>query len=143
MSDPSPAAAAVKPPIGVPAFALSLILIGTLTLLLYRAGLWLHYHPEGSAVGSELNRAFWMGLRFDLKWLATLAFPILLAGWAVPQRARRAVLAAYAIVLYLSLNWLAAVNHFYFGYFGGPIDPMIFGAFEDDTQIVVHTIIHD
>ncbi|MGQ0586871.1 MAG: LTA synthase family protein [Gammaproteobacteria bacterium] len=144
MSEPSlPPAAAAPPSPGLPAFALSLVAIGTVTLLLYRAGLWLHYHPEGSAAGAELARAFFMGLRFDLKWLATLALPVLLFGWALPPRARRAVLMAYAVVLFLSLNWLAAVNHFYFGYFGSTIDPMIFGAFEDDTKIVVHTIIND
>jgi len=139
---PQPAAAARASP-GLPAFVLALVAIGTLTLLAYRAGLWLHYRPDGSAAGAELARAFWMGLRFDLKWLATLGLPVLLFGWALPAAARRAVLATWAALLYLSLNWLAAVNHFYFGYFGGPIDPMIFGAFEDDTQIVVHTIVHD
>lgn len=133
----------MKRPFGIPAFVLSLIVLGTLTLFAYRIGLWLHYRPDGSPGEAELARAFWMGLRFDLKWMATLGLPALLFAWAVPQRARRWVLATYAALLYLSLNWLAAVNHFYFGYFGGPIDPMIFGAFEDDTQIVVHTIVHD
>lgn len=133
----------MKRPLRIPAFVLALVALGTLTLLAYRTGLWLHYRPEGSPGGAELARAFWMGLRFDLKWLATLGLPVLLLGWAVPPAARRAVLATYAALVYLSLNWLAAVNHFYFGYFGGPIDPMIFGAFEDDTEIVVHTIVHD
>jgi phosphoglycerol transferase MdoB-like AlkP superfamily enzyme len=133
----------VKRPFGIPAFVLALVALGTLTLVAYRAGLWLHYRPEGGPGGTELARAFWMGVRFDLKWLATLGFPVLLLGWAVPPVARRAVLGTYAALVYLSLNWLAAVNHFYFGYFGGPIDPMIFGAFEDDTEIVVHTIVHD
>ncbi len=142
MTEPSQPAAA-RPSPAIPAFVLGLIVLGTMTLVLYRTGLWLHYRPDGSPAGAELARAFWMGLRFDLKWLATLGLPVLLAAWAVPPRARRAVLGTYAVILYLSLNWLAAVNHFYFGYFGGPIDPMIFGAFEDDTQIVVHTIVHD
>ncbi len=143
MSETPPPAAAARPPPGLPAFALSLLAIGTLTLLAWRAGLWLHYRPDGSAAGAELARAFWMGLRFDLKWLATLGLPVLLFGWALPAAVRRRSSAAYAALVYLTLNWLAAVNHFYFGYFGGPIDPMIFGAFEDDTQIVVHTIVHD
>ncbi|MGH8443160.1 MAG: LTA synthase family protein [Nevskiaceae bacterium] len=143
MSEPSSPPAAAPPSPGLPAFVLGLLAICTATLLLYRAGLWLHYHPDGSPAGAELARAFWMGLRFDLKWAATLGLPVLLFGWLLPQRWRRKGLAAYAVVVYLSLNWLAAVNHFYFGYFGSPIDPMIFGAFEDDTQIVVHTMIHD
>jgi hypothetical protein len=142
MNQPTQPAAAGPSP-GIPAFVLALIVLGTMTLVLFRTGLWLHYRPDGSPAGAELVRAFWMGLRFDLKWLATLAFPVLLAAWAVPPRWRRKALGAYAVILYLSLNWLAAVNHFYFGYFGGPIDPMIFGAIEDDTQIVVHTIVHD
>ena len=136
-------AAAARPTPGIPAFAISLIVVGTLTLLAYRAGLWLHYRPDDSPGGAELARAFWMGLRFDLKWLATLAIPALLVGWALAPRLRRAVLGAYAAVLFLALNWLAAVNHFYFGYFGSTIDPMIFGAFEDDTRIVIHTIVND
>lgn len=143
MSETPQPAAAARPSPGLPAFVLGLIVVGTLTLLAYRAGLWLHYRPEGSPAGGELARAFWMGLRFDLKWLATLGLPVLLFGWALPLAWRRTALAVYAALLYLSLNWLAVVNHFYFGYFGGPIDPMIFGAFEDDTRIVVHTMIHE
>jgi phosphoglycerol transferase MdoB-like AlkP superfamily enzyme len=144
MSDPSSRpAAATRPAPGIPAFAISLIVVGALTLLAYRAGLWLHYRPDGSPGGAELARAFWMGLRFDLKWLATLAIPALLAGWALPQQSRGAALALYAGVLFVLINFLALVNHFYFGFFGSTIDPMIFGAIEDDTQIVIHTIRND
>lgn len=143
MSEPLPPPAAARPSPGLPAFALGLIAVGALSLMAYRTGLWLHYRPEGAPGGAELARAFWMGLRFDLKWLATLALPLLLLGWAVPRAARPRVLAAYASTLFVLLNFLALVNHFYFGFFGSIIDPMIFGAFEDDTRIVVHTIAND
>lgn len=139
---PQPAAAA-KPSPGLAAFVLAFIAVGVASLLLYRLGLWLHYRPGDSPGGAELARAFWMGLRFDLKWLATLGFPVLLAGWALRPHARRPLLAVYAGAMFVLLNLLALVNHFYFGFFGSPIDPMIFGAIEDDTRIVIHTILHD
>jgi phosphoglycerol transferase MdoB-like AlkP superfamily enzyme len=143
MSEPSSPAAAARPAPGLPAFALGLIAVGALALLLYRTGLWLHYRPEGTPGGAELAQAFAMGLRFDLKWLATLALPVLLLGWAVPRAARRAARVAWVAIVFVTLNFLALVNHFYFGFFGSTIDPMIFGAIEDDTQIVVHTITRD
>jgi phosphoglycerol transferase MdoB-like AlkP superfamily enzyme len=144
MTEPTPQpAAAARPSVAIPLFALALLAHGALVLMLYRAALWLHYRPEGSPAGAELVRAFGMGLRFDLKWTATLALPVLLLAWLVPARARRAALTAYAAVVFVALNFLAIINHFYFGFFGSPIDPMIFGAFEDDTRIVVHTVFND
>jgi phosphoglycerol transferase MdoB-like AlkP superfamily enzyme len=142
MSSPQPLAAA-RPSFGIPAFVLAFIALGAFSLVLYRLGLWTHYRPEGTPGGTELARAFWMGLRFDLKWLATLAVPVLLAAWAIPRGAQRAALKAYAGAAFAALNFLAIVNHFYFGFFGSTIDPMIFGAIEDDTQIVVHTLVND
>lgn len=144
MSEPSaqpPAAAQPSP--GIAAFVLAFIAVGVASLLLYRFGLWLHYRPADSPGGLELARAFWMGLRFDLKWLGTLGILVLLVGWAVPARARRRLLLAYAATVFVLLNFLAIVNHFYFGFFGSTIDPMIFGAVEDDTRIVVDTVVRD
>ena len=144
MTGPSPPpAAAAKPRFSASAVALSLLLFGTLALTLYRLGLWLNYRPEDSPGGLELARAFFMGARFDLKWLATLAVPALLLGAALPAAARPRALGLYALVVFVLLNFLAIINHFYFGFFGSTIDPMIFGAIEDDTAIVVHTIVHD
>ena len=140
---PSPPAAQARPQISLAAFAVGLLLVGTAALMLFRLGLWLNYRPDGSPGGLELARAFWMGARFDLKWLATLAVPALLLGWAVPAAARTRVLGGYAVFLFVLLNFLAIVNHFYFGFFGSTIDPMIFGAIEDDTAIVVDTIARD
>jgi phosphoglycerol transferase MdoB-like AlkP superfamily enzyme len=139
---PQPAAAA-KPLIAIPWSALVLIGHGAVLLMLYRAALWLQYRPEGSPGGRELATAFGMGMRFDLKWTATLALPILLFAWLVPPRSRRIALTAYAAVVFLAFHWLAIINHFYFGFFGSPIDPMIFGVIEDDTRIVFHTVFHD
>ena len=144
MSAPTPQpVAAAKPSPGVAAFVLTFIAVGVASLLLYRLGLWLHYRPEDSPGGMEVARAFWMGLRFDLKWLGTLGFLALLVALATPARARGRALLGYAATMFVLLNFLAIVNHFYFGFFGSTIDPMIFGAIEDDTKIVVDTIARD
>src|SRR5689334_17251512 len=108
--EPSPPPAAARPSPSLAAFALSLLLTGTMALLLYRLGLWLNYRPQGSPGGLELARAFWMGARFDLKWLATLAVPALLLGPALPAAARPRALGAYAVFLFVLLNFLAIVN---------------------------------
>lgn len=136
-------AAAAKPSPGISGFVLAFIAVGVASLMLYRLGLWLHYAPDDSPGGAELARAFWMGLRFDAKWLGTLGFLVLLVAWLVPPRARRRALLGYAATVFVLLNFLALVNHFYFGFFGSTIDPMIFGAIEDDTKIVVDTIVRD
>lgn len=125
-------------------------LIGVATLALMRVLLWQLYAPPTlEAPPGEIWQAFWMGLRFDAKimaillgpWLivATVLLPlprIFLAGW-------RRLWLVWAIATMALVNLLALINHFFFSFYQGPINALIFGLFEDDTQAVLETIWSD
>jgi len=125
------------------AFALSLTAIGALVLTLYRCAMWIAYRPDGTQISADLQLALWMGWRFDLKMMAVLALLLLLPAWVLPLRLRRRFLVIGGAVVLLLVNLLALVNHYYFGFYGSSIDPMVFGLFEDDSAIVLHTVVHD
>jgi phosphoglycerol transferase MdoB-like AlkP superfamily enzyme len=135
---PSPLAATPR----AAALALSLTVTGALVLTLYRCAAWLTYHPDGARIGADLPPVLWMGWRFDLKMMAVLALLLLLTAWVSPVSLRRRLLLIGSAVLLLLVNLLAIVNHYYFGFYGSSIDPMVFGLFEDDTRIVLHTVVH-
>lgn len=125
-------------------------LIGVATLALMRVLLWQSYAPPTlEAPAGEMWQAFWMGLRFDAKimavvlgpWLivATVLLPlprVFLAGW-------RRLWLVWAIATMALVNLLALINHFFFSFYQGPINSLIFGLFEDDTQAVLETIWSD
>lgn len=99
---------------------------------------------------SDWAHAFWMGARFDAKWLSILFLPAfvtcLISLFLSPRI--RAILAKYflkpwlLLVLTVALS-LEVINHFYFGFYQSPINSLIFGIFEDDTAAVLLTIWHD
>lgn len=125
-------------------------LIGVATLTLMRVLLWqLNAPPTLEVPGVEIFQAFWMGLRFDAKIMAVLLGPwlvvatallllprVLLAGW-------RRLWLAWAIAIMVLVNLLALINHFFFTFYQGPINSLIFGLFEDDTQAVLQTVWSD
>jgi phosphoglycerol transferase MdoB-like AlkP superfamily enzyme len=127
-------------------YALALVAVGTVAFGLYRLALWLNYKPvSGSsspALMTDLLQAFWMGLRFDLKAMAYCALLLLLAGLA-PRRWRSITLLSVCSLVLLLANFLAMINHFYFGFYGSTIDPMIFGVFEDDTAVIAQTVLRE
>jgi phosphoglycerol transferase MdoB-like AlkP superfamily enzyme len=126
---------------GSAAFVLALVALGALTLMLYRVGMLVKYAPTPLPSANDLGLAFWMGLRFDLKVMALAGALPLILGWLLPQRARSVAFAIHGVLVFLVIHWLGIVNYFYFGFFGSIIDPMIFGLFEDDTEIVFNTLI--
>lgn len=125
-------------------------LIGVVTLTLMRVLLWQLNAPSSLDVpAGELLQAFWMGLRFDAKIMAILLGPwlvvatallplprVFLAGW-------RRLWPVWAIAIMVLINLLALINHFFFTFYQGPINSLIFGLFEDDTQAVLETIWSD
>ncbi|MGM8931934.1 LTA synthase family protein [Salinicola halophyticus] len=125
-------------------------LIAVVTLALMRFALWqLEAPPSLDVPTSEIARAFWMGLRFDAKIMATLLGPWLLVATALLPLPRviiaswRRLWLVWAIVIMVLVNLLALINHFYFSFYQGPINSLIFGLFEDDTRAVLQTIWSD
>ena len=126
----------VRASIGAWAFALSL----TVVLWLLR-GVQIAWHwPRGfSAPAADLLAVAWQGARFDLKVSAAAAlllWPLL----ALLPRRGRAWIAGTVSTLYVTLN---LINLHYFGFYKTPIDPVIFGFFEDDTGAILQTIWRD
>ncbi|MHA3025653.1 LTA synthase family protein [Chromohalobacter israelensis] len=125
-------------------------LIGVATLILMRALLlWVNAPTPLDASQGEVFDAFWMGLRFDAKIMAVLLGPWLLIATALLPLPRyliaawRRVWLAWAVAIMALVNVLALINHFFFGFYQGPINALIFGLFEDDTQAVLETVWSD
>lgn len=92
--------------------------------------------------------AFWpalvMGIRVDAKWLALALVPawlsLLVSFWRASfwKVARICAALGYGAVLVL-----AVVNFGFYGFYGTPISPIIFGFFQDDTWAIVQTLWQD
>lgn len=116
-----------------------MVLCASLALSVLRAG-QIAYHWPGDfhASWSDLFTVIFQGGRFDLKASATaglLLFPLFLIA---PRRAGWVAGAVTAMLIFLSL-----INLHYFGFYKTPIDPIVFGFFEDDTRAIVNTIWSD
>lgn len=94
-----------------------------------------YYWPANDAgLSQELHLALWMGLRFDAKVCASAAvllWPLL--SW---RRTARATLVVWTVLYML----LALVNFYYYGFYKTPIDSVVFGVIDDDTQAIFKTI---
>lgn len=122
------------------------LLLGCVVLAGFRLALYIVYAPTPlDASGAEVAMSFWMGLRFDAKlfttWLALVCLLSLIA-WCLPRVCMRVLNAltwpwvAFGVVL---INLFSMINHFYFAFYQSPINPLIFGFFEDDTRAIVAT----
>lgn len=120
--------------------AWALVLCLALTLSVLRVGQIAWHWPEGfSAPWSDLWAVVFQGARFDLKvcaaaalllWPLLLVVPARLHGW----------LAGTVAFLFVTAT---LVNLHYFGFYKTPIDPVVFGFFEDDTKAILQTIWSD
>lgn len=124
--------------------------LGLVTLAAWRGLLFWQQAPAGlDANAPALFSVFWMGLRFDAKLLAVLLGPWLLLGTCllplptILVRVWRWLWPVWAGLVMLLINLLAVINHFYFGFYQGPLNALVFGLFEDDTQAVIATVISD
>lgn len=128
-------------------FLLFLVLISLSVgrfLLLYFQG------PELASLPlADLKKAFWVGMRFDLKHVAiflgslvviSLFFYRASAQW---WRGFYRFSVAYSLVFILLLNLLSVVNYYYFSFYQSPINALVFGFAEDDTNAVIATMWHD
>jgi len=130
-----------------------LLAVAATGLLLGRVALIISLAPEHWQVSNiEMARAFWIGLRFDLKYLALiLGAPVLILGIGLRLIPQPSVITCswqriwpiYTAVVLLFVNIMIVVNHGYFKFYQSPINDVIFGLAEDDTHAILSTIWHD
>ena len=103
-----------------------------------------HYGTDLQSV--DILSALQRGVLFDAKWTAIVLFPalLLLMFSLIPHCGKLLIIAKVAAVLGGSaLFLLSLVNFAFFGFYGTPINSLIFGFMEDDTMAVVITIWKD
>ena len=117
-----------------------MVLCTAFVLSLLRVGQIAWHWPEGfQTTWPDLWAVVYQGARFDLKVCAAAAILIWPLLFLAPAR-RHGVLAGTVAVLFVSAS---LINLHYFGFYKTPIDPVVFGFFEDDTKAIVQTIWSD
>ncbi len=133
-----------------PRAAFAILALGTAGFSAIRLAQLLAYGDAASLTvqWGDLLRAFWTGMRFDLKALSVLV--LLLLGpatlVAIPGPARRAGTWAGRLsvaAIFFIANFSAACQYFYYGFYRTPFTPIVFGLYEDDTQGVIASIWSD
>jgi phosphoglycerol transferase MdoB-like AlkP superfamily enzyme len=111
-----------------------------LALSLIRLGQIAYFWPTGYHVSTtDLASVVVQGFRFDLKVSAVAGFLLLLVlPWVSGKVQGRIAMGVSFLYVMLSL-----VNLHYFGFYKTPIDSLVFGLVEDDTQAVLQTIWRD
>lgn len=96
---------------------------------------------------SELRKAFFLGLRFDLMPLAyvnALPFLILNLAYFLPGkfviRSTRFLMTALLCLGYFLIAWLYVFDYGFYSYFQDHLNILFFGFFEDDTRAVIISI---
>jgi len=109
-------------------------------LSLVRLGQLAYFWPTGyQASASDLATIALQGARFDLKVSAIAGFLLLVLLPWVSGRLNRRIAAGVVFAFVL----LAFINLHYFSFYKTPIDSLIFGVVEDDTNAVLQTVWHD
>lgn len=120
--------------------AWTLVLPLVVALSVIRWGQLTYFWPAGySASTGDIGSVLVQGFRFDLKVSAIAGFLLLLVLPWVSGRVNRRIASALAFVFVMA----SLVNLHYFGFYKTPIDSLIFGLVEDDTQAVLETIWRD
>lgn len=120
------------------AWVMVLCVAFTLSLLRVAQIAW-HWPAGFQAPLADLWAVVYQGARFDLKVCAAAAiliWPLLLI---VPAR-WHGWLAGIVATLFVTAS---LINLHYFGFYKTPIDPVVFGFFEDDTKAIIQTIWSD
>ncbi len=116
-------------------------LLGALVLFAFRVAFLVRYaSPDTHFPLPDLVRALVMGARFDLKVAAAMAVPVFVLGAAWPGRLGRRALAGWVVLSGFALALAAMVNDGFFGFYHTPIDPIVFGLFEDDTGAIFRSL---
>ena len=121
--------------------ALRAALLQAIVLFAFRVAFLVRYVGPGAHLPlAGVARALLMGARFDLKVGAALAIPaaVLCAAW--PGRWGGRAVAAWLGLAGFFAALAAMVNDGFFGFYHTPIDPIVFGLFEDDTGAVFQSL---
>lgn len=117
-----------------------MVLCVAMMLGLLRAGQIAWHWPSGfSAPLFELWMVVFQGARFDLKVCAAAAVLLLPVLLIVPARQHGWITGMLGFLFVLA----SLINLHYFGFYKTPIDPVVFGFFEDDTRAILATIWKD
>ena len=111
-----------------------------LALTLIRMGQMAYFWPASFNVpANDIAATLFQGFRFDLKVSAIVgALLLLILPWVSGKtNARLAAVVSFVYVM------ASLVNLHYFGFYKTPIDSLVFGVMEDDTQAVFYTIWRD
>jgi phosphoglycerol transferase MdoB-like AlkP superfamily enzyme len=110
----------------------------TLSVLRIMQIVWLW--PSGfDAPWADIFTVLLQGARFDLKVSAAAAVLFLPLLLILPSRFHGWI-GGTIIVIYA---FVSLINLHYFGFYKTPIDPIVFGFFEDDTKAIIQTIWSD
>lgn len=117
-------------------------LLTALLLTAFRLAALCTHVREARLPPAGVARALIAGLRFDLKVGAVTALPLLVLGglWAA---GRRRWATAWIALSTFALALTAMINHGYYEFYHSPIDPLVFGLFEDDTGAVIRSLWED
>lgn len=98
-----------------------------------------HWPSGFEASWSDLFTVLYQGARFDLKVSAAAIMLLLPLLFIVPSRFHGWISGTIAVLF----SFASLVNLHYFGFYKTPIDPIVFGFFEDDTKAIIQTIWSD
>jgi phosphoglycerol transferase MdoB-like AlkP superfamily enzyme len=115
-----------------------LCLAAVLSLLRVMQMVW-HWPSGLSAPLSDLWVVVFQGARFDLKVCAAAALLLLPVLALTPVRWHGRLTGVVAFIFVTA----SLINLHYFGFYKTPIDPVVFGVFEDDTKAIFQTIWSD
>ena len=105
-----------------------------------RVGQLAWHWPAGfNAPVADLWAVVFQGARFDLKVCAAAAVLLLPVLLIVPARQHGWITGMLGFFFILA----SLINLHYFGFYKTPIDPVVFGFFEDDTRAILATIWRD
>src|SRR5690606_2432587 len=127
-----------------------MILLAVLGMGIARYALLCFHAPANvSLFQADVGRAFWIGLRFDLKFMAVLIGPFFLISllfYKSPAKLWKGFclfFSIYTLIILIAVNLLSVVNFYYFTFYQGPINALIFGFGEDDTTAIIQTMWQD
>ena len=128
----------------------AVLALGTLVFTGFRWAQLMRYGDTAllSEFRWDVARAFWIGARFDFKVLAVILLVLLVPASlvAIPRVTRRAgawLQRVAVAVVFFTASFAAACQYFYYGFYGTPFSPIVFGLFEDDTRAVLASIWSD
>jgi len=124
------------------------ILFGIFLFFVSRLAFLLSYgdFKELSNLKIDLIRAFWVGIRFDVKVLTFAFLPVMLIPIATIFLGSRLlntfkqIIKIYGIIVICVFALLMVIDYYFYSFYNTRISIIIFGFFEDDTLAVIKTL---